>query len=157
MDCYSYKRKRIDESGIVMVPETGFSLHQGWPMGLPISGTPFISGEFMEVSQQFPIRQYQSRAVQFVSPQTGATSPLDRGALNGVNGLLTDAQIHQFISSTVLPHHRTLTRTGLGRVTRPLIPQTYTPGVKERLLGTGIMTTPTSSLTYMEVSLCFFF
>ena len=68
-----------------MVPETGFSLHQGWPMGLPISGTPFISGEFMEVSQQFPIRQYQSRAVQFVSPQSGVTTPLNRGALNGVS------------------------------------------------------------------------
>ena len=30
-----------------------------------------------------------------------------------MDGLLSDAQIHQFISSTVLPHHRTLTRTGL--------------------------------------------
>ena len=75
----------MDESDIVMVPETGFSLHHGWPIGLPMSDTPFPSGKFMEVSQQFPIRQYQSRAVQFVSPQTRATTPLDRGALNGVS------------------------------------------------------------------------
>ena len=75
----------MDESDLVMVPETGFSLHQGWPMGLPVSDTPFTSGEFTEVSQQFPIRQYQPRVVQFVSPQAGATTPLDRGALNGVS------------------------------------------------------------------------
>ena len=29
-----------------------------------------------------------------------------------MDGFLNDAQIRQFISSTVLPHHRTLTRTG---------------------------------------------
>ena len=75
----------MDENDLVMVPETGFSLHQGWPMGLPMSDTPFTSGEFMEVSQQFPIRQYQPRAVHFVYPQTRATTPLDRGALNGVS------------------------------------------------------------------------
>ena len=77
----------MDENDLVMVPETGFSLHQGWPMGLPMSDTPFTSGEFMEVSQQFPIRQYQPRAVHFVYPQTRATTPLDRGALNGVSVL----------------------------------------------------------------------
>ena len=75
----------MDESDLVMVPETGFSLHQGWPMGLPMSDTPFTSGEFMEVSKQFQIIKYQSRAVQFVYPQTRATTPLDRGALNGVS------------------------------------------------------------------------
>ena len=68
-----------------MVPETGFSLHQGWPMGLPMSDTPFTSGEFTVFSQQFPIGQYQPRAVQFVYPQTRATTLLDRGALNGVS------------------------------------------------------------------------
>ena len=75
----------MDESDLVKVPETGFSLHQGWPISLSKIDTYFTSGEFTEVSQQFPIRQYQPRAVQFVSPQAGATTPLDRGALNGVS------------------------------------------------------------------------
>ena len=75
----------MDESDLVKIPETGFSLHQGWLLGHPKIDTYFTSGEFMEVSQQFPIRQYQPRAVQFVYPQTGATTPLDRGALNGVS------------------------------------------------------------------------
>ena len=81
-----FLQKRMDESDLIKVPETGFSLHQGWLLGHPKIDTYFTSGEFMEVSQQFPIRQYQPRAVQFVSPQMGATTtPLNRGALNGVS------------------------------------------------------------------------
>ena len=94
---------RQDVSDIVMLPGTGFSLHKGLLMGYPMNDTSFTSGEFLEVSKQypirqyqsgefqevskqFPIRQYQSGAVQkFVSPQANATTPLNRGAPNGVS------------------------------------------------------------------------
>ena len=68
-----------------MLPGSGFSLHKGLLMGYPMNDTFFTSGEFLDVSKQFPIRQYQSGAVQFVSPHANATTPLNRWAPNGVS------------------------------------------------------------------------
>ena len=94
---------RQDESEIVMLPGTGFSFRQGLLMGYPMNDTSFTSGEFLEVSKQYPIRQYQSGEFQevskqftirqyqsgavqkFVFPQANATTPLNRGTPNGVS------------------------------------------------------------------------
>ena len=112
---------RQNEKEIVMLPGTGFSSHKGLLMGYPLNDTSFTSGEFLEVSKQysirqyqsgefqevskqFPIRQYQSGAVQFVSPQANATTPLYRGATNGVS---IYCKIYLFLSIGLIEVHQT--------------------------------------------------
>uniref|UniRef100_K1QIA8 Uncharacterized protein n=1 Tax=Magallana gigas TaxID=29159 RepID=K1QIA8_MAGGI len=45
-----------------------------------------------------------------VSRLTGSTRAVGRPALGGANRVLSKEQIRHFITSTVIPHHRSLTR-----------------------------------------------
>lgn len=104
------KRNRLEESDFYQAQESSPRSHERMNMDLPTTSN--ISGTHMEVE---PPSNRSQPIGHGVSRFTGST----RGAaLGGANRVLSKEQIRHFITSTVIPHHRSLTRAE-SRVNEP--------------------------------------
>eukprot|EP00105_Crassostrea_gigas_P042492 XP_019926640.1 PREDICTED: uncharacterized protein LOC105337732 isoform X2 [Crassostrea gigas] len=111
MDSYMPKRNRLEESDFYQAQESSPRSHERMNMDLPttsnISGTHMTNMNDMEVE---PPSNRSQPIGQGVSRFTGSTRTVGRAALGGANRVLSKEQIRHFITSTVIPHHRSLTR-----------------------------------------------
>ncbi|XP_078341618.1 uncharacterized protein LOC111109276 isoform X2 [Crassostrea virginica] len=100
---YSYSSKRKREDDLLAVP----SLNRR--QGMDVRTSPVISGTYVEVEPRH--QRFVPSTVGSGYQSSGATRMPDRVGLYETTGLLSDDQIQRFISTTVLPHHRTLTNS----------------------------------------------
>ncbi|XP_052681422.1 uncharacterized protein LOC128162308 [Crassostrea angulata] len=119
MDSYMPKRNRLEESDFYQAQESSPRSHERMNMDLPttsnISGTHMTNMNDMEVE---PPSNRSQPIGHGVSRFTGSTRTVGRAALGGANRVLSKEQIRHFITSTVIPHHRSLTRAE-SRVNEP--------------------------------------
>lgn len=105
------KRNRLEESDFYQAQESSPRSHERMNMDLPttsnISGTHMTNMNDMEVE---PPSNRSQPIGHGVSRFTGSTRTVGRAALGGANRVLSKEQIRHFITSTVIPHHRSLTR-----------------------------------------------
>lgn len=113
------KRNRLEESDFYQAQESSPRSHERMNMDLPttsnISGTHMTNMNDMEVE---PPSNRSQPIGHGVSRFTGSTRTVGRAALGGANRVLSKEQIRHFITSTVIPHHRSLTRAE-SRVNEP--------------------------------------
>lgn len=113
------KRNRLEESDFYQAQESSPRSHERINMDLPttsnISGTHMTNMNDMEVE---PPSNRSQPIGHGVSRFTGSTRTVGRAALGGANHVLSKEQIRHFITSTVIPHHRSLTRAE-SRVNEP--------------------------------------
>lgn len=113
------KRNRLEESDFYQAQESSPRSHERINMDLPttsnISGTHMTNMNDMEVE---PPSNRSQPIGHGVSRFTGSTRTVGRAALGGANRVLSKEQIRHFITSTVIPHHRSLTRAE-SRVNEP--------------------------------------
>lgn len=107
------KRNRLEESDFYQAKESSPRSHERMTMDLPTTSN--ISGTHMEVE---PPSNRSQPIGHGVSRFTGSTRTVGRAALGGANRVLSKEQIRHFITSTVIPHHRSLTRAE-SRVNEP--------------------------------------
>ncbi|XP_061166557.1 uncharacterized protein LOC133205196 [Saccostrea echinata] len=106
MNSQSYKRKRMDVQ--YPNPEVASSIYKR--LGVDILTTPTTSGGIEEVEP--PRKRYIQAVSQAVFHNIGSTRTAGRVVTNGVaKPLLSNEQIQQFITSTVLPNGRSVTST----------------------------------------------
>ncbi|XP_062606157.1 uncharacterized protein LOC134267964 [Saccostrea cucullata] len=106
MNSQSYKRKRVD----VQYPDPEAASRIYGRVGVDILTTPTTSGRDVEVEP--PRKRYIHATNHAVFHNTGTTRTAGRVVTHGVaKPLLSNEQIQQFISSTVLPSGRSVSRT----------------------------------------------
>lgn len=99
------ERNRLEESDFYQAKESSPRSHERMTMDLPTTSN--ISGTHMEVE---PPSNRSQPIGHGVSRFTGSTCAVGKAALGGANRVLSKEQIRHFITSTVIPHHRSLTR-----------------------------------------------
>ncbi|XP_078341464.1 uncharacterized protein LOC111107382 isoform X2 [Crassostrea virginica] len=102
-EMYSYSSKRKREDELLAVPNVSGR------QGMNFRTSPVISGTYIETEPRHQLFVPSTVGSGFQS--SGATRIPDRVEVCETNRLLSDDQIQRFISSTVLPHHRTLTNS----------------------------------------------